>query len=72
MPGPGKSHHELKAGPGTRQGKVLRGWCSKRPPEQVERLILRKWKPPRGLLQVFELLARTILALGPSRVVKTE
>lgn len=39
---------------------------------QEERLILGKWKPPRGLQRVFEPLASTILAWGPSRVVKTE
>ena len=39
---------------------------------QAERLILGKWKPPGEPKWVFELLASTILALGPSRVVKTE
>lgn len=39
---------------------------------QAERRILGKWKPPGGPPWVFELLASPTLALGPSRVVKTE
>ena len=58
--------------PQDKAGKVLRGWRSKRRPVQAERLILGKWKPPRGLQRVFEPLASAILASGPSRVVKTE
>lgn len=69
MPQSGKSHHEIELALGQGRESARRLAFQE---TQAERLILGKSKPPGGLQWVFELLASTTLALGPSRVVKTE